>query len=541
MNWLTGSMQTRLMSLVGAGLLVMVLVAEYTVSSLGNSIDGYRSIMAQQVSYERGISNLNYEFKIQVQEWKNVLLRGTNEADRVKYWQRFKDQQALIQDQAKSLEQAMNGSPFRNQVEQFRDAHKAMFIAYNKGFEDFVFSEFNPTVGDEAVKGIDRESARLLDQASEQIAQLVQKDSIELNVQAERVSTIAVFSLLTGAAVILIALWVTLKSNIINPIHGMMQDINRFGRGDFSHALMSSRSDEIGQLTRNLETMRSEIVAIISAVQTASNSLSIASENINETASEISQHTGKTEHYTDQVSTAISEMSATVQEVAGNAAGAAEAAQAADTNARAGLNVMDQTMSAINNLSQEVVKIAQAMDKLEQDTSSVGTVLGVIKGIAEQTNLLALNAAIEAARAGEQGRGFAVVADEVRGLAQRTQESTAEIQTIIETVQSGAATAVRAMRDGQDKTHATVDLAGQAGDSIRAITDAVSRIRDMNTQIATAAEEQSYASEEISRNVTGMAELAQNAHSAARRSTEIANRLDATSSELTSLIARFKV
>ncbi|MDN3639351.1 methyl-accepting chemotaxis protein [Simiduia curdlanivorans] len=541
MNWLTGSMQTRLMSLVGAGLLVMFLVAEYTASSLGNSIDGYRSILAQQISYERGISNLNYQFKIQVQEWKNVLLRGTNEADREKYWQRFKDQHELIQEQARSLEQAMNGSPFRNQVEQFRDAHKAMFIAYNKGFEDFVFSEFNPTVGDEAVKGIDREPAKLLDEASNQIAQLVQKDANDLDVQAQRVTTIAAFSLIVGAVLILLALGVTLKSNIIKPIHGMMQDINRFGRGDFSHPLNSNRGDEIGQLTRNLETMRSEIVAIISAVQTASGSLSLASENINETASEISQHTGKTEHYTDQVSTAINEMSATVQEVAGNAAGAAEAAQAADTNARAGLNVMDQTMSAINNLSQEVVKIAQAMDKLEQDTSSVGTVLGVIKGIAEQTNLLALNAAIEAARAGEQGRGFAVVADEVRGLAQRTQESTAEIQTIIETVQSGAATAVRAMRDGQEKTHATVDLAGQAGDSIRAITEAVSRIRDMNTQIATAAEEQSYASEEISRNVSGMAELAQNAHSAARRSTEIANKLDATSSELTSLIARFKV
>ena len=541
MNWLTGSMQTRLMSLVGIGLLLLCLVAEYTASRLGDSIDGYRDIIAKQISYERGISKLNYHFKIQVQEWKNVLLRGSNEADRTKYWQKFKDQHTLIQEEARTLEQTMAGSPFRSQVEQFRDAHKEMFNAYNKGFEDFVFSEFNSTVGDQAVKGIDREPARLLDQASEQIAQLVQTDSRKLDVEAEAVTTIAMISLLVGAGIILVVLFVTLKSNIINPIHKMMQDINLCCSGDFSNPLVSNRSDEIGQLTRNLDKMRMEISAIISAVQSTARSLSSASENINETASEISEHTGKTEHYTDQVAAAINEMSSTVQEVASNAAGAAEAAQAADTNAKSGLNVMDQTMAAINSLSQEVVKIAHAMDKLEQDTSSVGTVLGVIKGIAEQTNLLALNAAIEAARAGEQGRGFAVVADEVRGLAQRTQESTAEIQTIIETVQSGAATAVRAMRDGQEKTHTTVDLAGQAGDSIRAITEAVSRIRDMNTQIATAAEEQSYASEEISRNVSGMAALAQNAHSAARRSTEIANKLDATSSELTTSIARFKV
>ncbi|UTA46541.1 methyl-accepting chemotaxis protein [Simiduia sp. 21SJ11W-1] len=534
-------MQTRLMMIVGTGLLVMFMAALYAVSQLNNTVDQYQNLLKEQISYERAINQMNYDFKVQVQEWKNVLLRGANESDREKYWSRFNDIADTIQAEARALEARMAGSPHQVAVERFRDSHKAMQLAYNKGYEDFVFAQFDPVVGDQAVRGIDREPAKLLDQAAADIATNVQKLSRDLQEHAGSLATTATVTLVLSAAVILTILLITLKGSIIKPIHDMMADIRRFSGGDFSQPLSSNRVDELGKLTRNLESMRSEIVSIIAAVQDTSKALTKASANINETASEIAQHTGQTEHYTDQVSTAINEMSATVQEVAGNAAGAAEAAQAADSNAKSGLTVMQQTIAAINSLSAEVDNIAQAMDKLENDTSSVGTVLGVIKGIAEQTNLLALNAAIEAARAGEQGRGFAVVADEVRGLAQRTQESTAEIQQIIETVQSGAASAVKAMRDGQDKTNATVDLAGQAGDSIRAITDAVSRIRDMNTQIATAAEEQSYASDEIARNVSGMAELAQNAHASARRSTEIANNLDTTSSELSHLIAKFRV
>jgi methyl-accepting chemotaxis protein len=287
--------------------------------------------------------------------------------------------------------------------------------------------------------------------------------------------------------------------------------------------------------------MQKEVVGILTKVKQTSTELRTASEEINQTASNISSHTGATDQYTNQISTAIQEMSQTVQDVAGNAAGAAEAAQNADSNAQKGLKVMDQTIVSINKLSEEVNNVAAAMDQLEQDTASVGAVLDVIKGIAEQTNLLALNAAIEAARAGEQGRGFAVVADEVRALAQRTQESTAEIQQIIETVQNGAAAASQAMRDGQQQTETTVELASQAGQSIGEITTAVGSIRDMNMQIATAAEEQSHVAEEIRTNVTSMADLARQAHETAQQSTQIANRLGNTSSELSALTQRFEV
>jgi methyl-accepting chemotaxis protein len=232
-------------------------------------------------------------------------------------------------------------------------------------------------------------------------------------------------------------------------------------------------------------------------------------------------------------------MSATVQEVANNASGAADAAQDADTHARKGMTIMDNTIVSIRQLSEEVDNVSNAMAELETETSRIGGVLDVIKNVAEQTNLLALNAAIEAARAGEQGRGFAVVADEVRALAKRTQESTAEIQHIILAVQQGATKAMQAMRVSQAKTHSTSEMAGQAGQAIRAITQAVARIHVMNTQIATAAEEQSYAAEEINKNVIRVVNLVESAATNAQRSTQVATELNSVAQDLERQITHF--
>jgi methyl-accepting chemotaxis protein len=227
--------------------------------------------------------------------------------------------------------------------------------------------------------------------------------------------------------------------------------------------------------------------------------------------------------------------------VASNAGGAADAAQSADQNAHQGLKMMDNTLDAINQLNTEVNRVGTAMTQLEADTNRIGGVLDVIKNVAEQTNLLALNAAIEAARAGEQGRGFAVVADEVRSLAKRTQDSTAEIQQIIEAVQRGATNAMNAMKTSQGKTGATLEMAGQAGQSINQITQSISAILGMNMQIATAAEEQSYTAEEINKNIIQVVNLIDSLNQDARKSEQIARRLDDTTKDLETQIAHFAV
>lgn len=244
---------------------------------------------------------------------------------------------------------------------------------------------------------------------------------------------------------------------------------------------------------------------------------------------------------TDQIATAINEMTATVQEVARSATDAASAASQADNEATNGRNVVAQTVDSIQTLAKNVEQAADVIQKLEGDTTEIGGVLDVIKGIADQTNLLALNAAIEAARAGEQGRGFAVVADEVRTLASRTQESTEEINKMIEKLQAGAKNAVAVMEKGREQARSGVEQASLAGESLTAITQSVATINDMNTQIAGAADEQSKVAEEINCNVVNISQVADETASNVAQVADSSAQLEVLSVDLKQEVAKFHV
>ncbi|WP_419149723.1 methyl-accepting chemotaxis protein [Pseudomonas monteilii] len=231
-------------------------------------------------------------------------------------------------------------------------------------------------------------------------------------------------------------------------------------------------------------------------------------------------------------------MSATAQEVARHAAEAARAADDADHSAQAGEQVMQQTIDIIGVVNREIAGTAAVIRDLEHDSARIGKVLEVIRGIAEQTNLLALNAAIEAARAGEAGRGFAVVADEVRGLAQRTAASIAEIHQIIEAVQSGAVEAVKAIESGQQRSEEGAEQVQQAGQMLQRITLAVEAIRDMNRQIATAAEEQTSVAEDISCNLIEITRIATANQQAVQHTEQAGQRLHGLSGQLGEVTSR---
>jgi len=234
----------------------------------------------------------------------------------------------------------------------------------------------------------------------------------------------------------------------------------------------------------------------------------------------------------------MTEMSATAQEVARHAAQAAQAADDADRHAQEGDKVMQSTMKTISLMRNEIGNTANVIQRLETDSVRIGKVLEVIRGIAEQTNLLALNAAIEAARAGEAGRGFAVVADEVRTLAQRTAVSTAEINQIIDSVQTGASDAVLAIQGGQARSEESVEQVNNASNTLQRITSAVEAIRDMNRQIATAAEEQTSVAEDISRNLTEITAIASTNQDNVKRTQSASNDLHGLSIGLNDVISR---
>ena len=284
-----------------------------------------------------------------------------------------------------------------------------------------------------------------------------------------------------------------------------------------------------------------EIDGTISGASDAADQLTAATLEMNSLSSSANESMQRQQMEVDQVATAINEMTATVQEVARSASDAANAAQSADEEAIKGRAVVTHTIDAINTLAENVDQAANVIDELNKHSDNIGAVLAVIKGIADQTNLLALNAAIEAARAGEQGRGFAVVADEVRTLASRTQESTQEIHGMIDKLQSGAKDAVQVMKTGSEQAHSGVEQASLAGESLVSITNAINTISEMNTQIAAAATEQSQVAEDINRNIINISQSANEAGDAVRQTASAGNSLDSLAVQLQNQVKKFIV
>ncbi len=342
---------------------------------------------------------------------------------------------------------------------------------------------------------------------------------------------------------VMLAIAWALAQSITRPLEetvAALKDINE-GDGDLTKRLSVAGNDEITRLTRYFNGFVEKVHGVMSQVNGASSSVSGSAERLSVITTEGHNNTEQQAKETDQVATAVQQMSSTVHEVAQNAGQAAEGANQADQEARRGKEQVANTIAAINQLSEQVSGSAQVIQRLHADSENIGSVLDVIRGIAEQTNLLALNAAIEAARAGEQGRGFAVVADEVRTLAQRTQESTDEIQAMIEKLQNAAQDAVRSMDISMKSTAETITIAEQAGVSLDSILQAVESIKGMNDMIASAAEEQSLVAEEISQNVGNIVDLSQTTAQSIQQVNQSSDELAGQADNLHNMVGQFRI
>ncbi|MCP1499188.1 methyl-accepting chemotaxis protein [Pseudomonas migulae] len=338
----------------------------------------------------------------------------------------------------------------------------------------------------------------------------------------------------------LFAAW-AITRQIVIPLSQTLKVAERIAAGDLTHNLVSERQDELGQLQRAMQSMTLGLRELIGGISDGVTQIASAAEELSAVTEQTSAGVNSQKVETDQVATAMNEMTATVQEVARNAEEASEAAVAADQQAREGDKVVGEAIAQIERLALEVGNSTEAMEHLKRESDKIGSVLDVIKSVAQQTNLLALNAAIEAARAGEAGRGFAVVADEVRSLAQRTQKSTEEIEELIVGLQTGTQQVATIMDNSRSLTDSSVELTRRAGGSLESITRTVSAIQSMNQQIAAAAEQQTAVAEEINRSVLNVRDVSEQTSAASEETAASSVELARLGTHLQMLVGRFKV
>ncbi|QEP44401.1 methyl-accepting chemotaxis protein [Ectothiorhodospiraceae bacterium BW-2] len=539
MGYFKRNIGAKLFAIILVGMVVVGSVVFYGFYTTWSGIGDIDRVAQQELTDEREVILMVITFKKQVQEWKNVLLRGDDPTQMEKYWRSFQQQEQQIQQLADQLLTRLAPGEVKSKLQQFVASYQVMGQAYREGRQTLIASGYDHKAVDRAVKGIDRAPTTQLEEAAQLISESARNRWSETIANGQGViQSSSLLMLLAFMVVSITSLWV-MKSQIAKPAEQMSYHLEQLAQGDFTQPIRYSSEDEFGRIAQSAITLQSALGDIIRDIKQMSGNLIDSAQKLTAITEQSNQLIAKQRSETDNLSRDMAQMSQALAEVSRQVEIAAEQASQVDEMSCSGQQEVTQTVNSMQQLATVVKNSADAIQNVETDVIEVSSVLDVIRGIAEQTNLLALNAAIEAARAGEQGRGFAVVADEVRILAGRTQQSTQDIQATIERLQNTTQQAVNSMQSGEQQTAVTVEIAERAGQSIKHISVAVSSISAANTIILGAAQEQEYSGSEMNRHIHQIKQLSEEIHTFSNSISTANGDLNRLAGMMESLSARF--
>ena len=443
---------------------------------------------------------------------------------------------ASFQDHVDTLQQKITSSSLSQNI---KSNLKNLLSNYQSAFQTLVKAQLE--------LGVDLDSGALgrmqqsVEQSDQLVMQLVADTKLQVEASIAKAQSVAIMVFIISGIIVLTLVYLTSRS-IIVPVERIYQSINKIRRNnDLTVTIEQIGNDEITIMSKDFNSLIGDFNNLINEVSGALNALNIATENLSESTAATSSGMQEQLHEADMVATAATEMQATIQDISHNTEAAAKKAESTNLSAQQGRSEVESTVAHIRGLSDSLEHASSVVSLLEKDGETIGSVLDVIRAIADQTNLLALNAAIEAARAGEQGRGFAVVADEVRSLAQRTQESTSEIEGIINTLQQRTQEVVSIMHQCRSQGDESASQANRAGELLGAITEDVQTIMEMSTQIAVAIDQQSQVASEVNKNVVSIRDIARNTSGHAANNAQTSEEVSAQARVLFAAIDKFKV
>jgi len=513
MKWVTRSIRNKLLAVFALGLAVVVGSALYGFESARTGLGTLRHVQDTRSQNVVAVQELVAGFKKQVQEWKDVLLRGYDPALLDKYWGAFVAKEQETQQGARKLADALTLPEARELLGKFVAAHQEMGVKYRGGLDAFKASGFDPKAGDLAVRGIDRAPTRLLEEAAHVIQDAAVRETAAAQTRADAAIDVSLLVMGVFTLLAIVACAALLVRVVVRPIREASEVADVVASGDLTVRVESRSQDEIGRLLEALDRMRQGLADAVGTIRQSSESVSSASRQIAAGNSELSSRTEEQASSLEETASSMEELTTTVRQNTDNAKRANQLAISASDVAGQGGKVMGEVIETMVGISEASRRIAD--------------IIGVIDGIAFQTNILALNAAVEAARAGEQGRGFAVVASEVRSLAQRSAAAAKEIKGLIQ--------------NSVERVEGGTKLVEGAGDTMQEIVIAVKSVTDIISEISAASQEQSSGIEQVGNAVTQMDRVVQQNAAIVEESAAAAENMASLADQLVQAVARFKL